>query len=133
MEAISRDEKKIAEGERLFADGKTWAKVHYWTSDLAFDVQKTDSLVSPFTATLDFICNENYSARLATADAKSIPRNECTNPNPVHCKASFAHQDGEWVFKRLLTKSAQNSEWRDDVSFLSLREILEKALKDRGN
>ncbi|WP_422013506.1 hypothetical protein [Roseateles sp.] len=64
----------------------------------AMDVQKTQSLVSPYVGSVEFSCNERLNEAESEGDAKSQP---LTIENSYACRAALAHQDGKWVFKEM--------------------------------
>jgi hypothetical protein len=77
-----------------------WVKTHHKLVDPLYDVQKTDSLVSPYVAKLTVKANPAYSR-----DYASKPEAEASNEFPRvesytrNYEFNYAHQDGAWVLK----------------------------------
>ena len=65
-----------------FADGNV--QVTMTNSNFAYDVKKTDSLVSPFLAEFRFDCKNEF-------DTGPVSHRKIT--------ARYAYQDGKWVYK----------------------------------
>lgn len=86
FKVISRDfvAKAIAQQNSDFATAGS-ASGYTVNSDVSFDVQKTDSLISPFTADINATGEWNTDSSLGKL--------------PVKIRYLFAYQDGKWVAK----------------------------------
>lgn len=97
-------------------DGYYYFTEQYVLSDLSYDIEKTNSLVSPFTAVIDakvttrgnekagdFKVSSDGLGWLSRDAAKAAMNNNATfGPRvtePISIWFSFAYQDGEWVLK----------------------------------
>jgi hypothetical protein len=67
---------------------------HCTVREISYDVEKTNSLVSPFSGTIEFLILENNAPSLKE-------------------KVQLAWQDGRWVVKRVTVLDMSNGEWRD--------------------
>lgn len=85
---------------------------HYTVKDISYDVEKTDSLVSPFSGTIEFLILEN--------DVPSIKE-----------KVQLAWQDRRWVVKKATALDMSNGEWRD--FHLPERQLLKEARNYLGS
>jgi hypothetical protein len=120
---IDAADAKLAEAsERDFAAGLRWRRVFFFTSDVSFDVEKTDSLVSPYTAVLYFKHYWVPSDRLSRKQAEAFSRDQMGKCwTLVHNdRVLYAYQEGKWVVKSIQTKLEPGehchyeSEWHDD-------------------
>lgn len=80
--------------------------------DLQYDVRKTDSLVSPYTGTAEFIClleqSEFYGTKAEAEAASSFEK-----ASGEKCQVVFAYQDGRWVVKSRRYYQSHFHEWLD--------------------
>lgn len=98
-------EKKIEEDRVKFETGFDWIVWHHYVTDLTFDVQKTDSLVSPFTAHIDFTSCVASTGWLTKAQAQAEDvGNRIEKVETYDVRAEYAYQDGKWVRTSLLEK-----------------------------
>ena len=74
-----------------------WARKIYTTPTMEFDVQKTESRVSPFRGIVNFECN----ARVAKGESKEDVQGELREFTTNQCRATYAFQENRWVFKAL--------------------------------
>lgn len=74
-----------------------WSRQIYTTPTVEFDVQKTESLVSPYRGIVVFECNARFAKGQAKEDVQGDLREFTTNK----CRATYAFQDKKWVFKAL--------------------------------
>lgn len=74
-----------------------WSRKIYTTPTMEFDVQKTESLVSPYRGVVNFECN----ARFAKGDSKQDVQGELREFTTNKCRATYAFQEKRWVFKTL--------------------------------
>jgi hypothetical protein len=112
--AKSRLEAKIAEDkqklEPKLKQGKTQKysdKTYTYTAELTdteYDIKKTDSIVTPYTGIVKY--NLTW-----IAEGDRLPG--------VHIEATYAYQDGQWVFKdaRRYINGDRNDE-ADDVAWV---------------
>lgn len=82
-------------GESSYA--QWWSRKIYTTPTMEFDVQKTDSLVSPYRGIVNFECN----ARFAKGESKQDVQGELREFTTNKCRATYAFQEKKWVFKTL--------------------------------
>ena len=86
--------------EEVKHDGKGWYKVLSLAINVAYDVRKTDSLVSPYLSTIRWGIGESISAHCASkeqARKASVPTPQLF-PNQSY-SASLAFQGEHWVVK----------------------------------
>ena len=75
--------------QRFSEHDNPWSE---WWKNIEYDVRKTDSLVSPYIATLD-------------VDVFEFSTKEQSDPSSRHhYDVNFAYQDGKWVLKDLSSK-----------------------------
>lgn len=74
-----------------------WSRKIYTTPTMEFDVQKTESLVSPYRGVVNFECN----ARFAKGDSKQDVQGGLREFTTNKCRATYAFQEKRWVFKTL--------------------------------
>jgi hypothetical protein len=102
--------------ERDFALGLRWRRFFFWTTDLSYDVEKTTSLVSPYTAKLTFTRYQIQSPRLRQHEAETYPEERCQTTTRTEYRVLYAYQEGHWVLKSILEKWAPSYEptptWR---------------------
>jgi len=83
--------------------GAGWAKRKYIAlPDYSYDIQKTDSLVSPYTAVLNF-STKGYKTNLYNTEEEAL-QDKVFNPiqsqfGIVKYRYHYAYQDNQWVFK----------------------------------
>jgi hypothetical protein len=92
------DEKMEQENLADINAGRSWRRFKKSITGIAFDVRKTDSLVSPYTAILTFDMCGGSSSRLPLAKAQ---HDNCDDPDkyPYHHRLIYAYQDSQWVLK----------------------------------
>jgi hypothetical protein len=98
----------LAPGELKFST--TWKKWHvYTTSNIEYDVIKTDSIVSPFSGSIDFDCN----VRSVNGNSKEeVEKGVVIDQGGVKCKANYAFQESVWKFKSMSCLSAiREKQW----------------------
>src|SRR5207253_906909 len=84
------------------SDGK-WTKIKTWTTDVGIDVQKTSSLVSPYTADASLIFHTKSTLGELTeqqAEQAELPADDLTTSMSLH----YALQDRKWVLKKVESK-----------------------------
>ena len=74
-----------------------WGRKIYTNPTMEFDVQKTDSLVSPYRGLVNFECNN----RFAKGDSQESVQGELRDFVETKCRATYAFQEKKWVFKAL--------------------------------
>ena len=79
---------------------------------VSFDVQKTDSLVSPFTAHITF------------SFSMPIERDEYHCLSTQNVRADYAYQQGRWICKQVLMKG-------EDLQFVSGNQYRFQLVKDQ--
>lgn len=79
---------------------KEWAKRLRKSPIIKYDVKKTDSLVSPYTAILEFTDNSYIATATNEADARALIVN-AQNASQIRFEnqATYAMQGGNWVLK----------------------------------
>jgi hypothetical protein len=82
------------------SEDRGWVKRAIVLSDMKYDVKKTDSLVSPYTAPVSFKLSTIQSEVFAT---KTAAEKAAIKPAPseswLSCRADFVFQDNRWVAK----------------------------------
>lgn len=106
--------------------GVTYEAEEYHLIDIAYDVQKTESIVSPFVGYIDLTCTARRNGSCGNvkikdytygwyniADAfKQIENVACYNwfsaskSSPFTRRFIFAYQNGAWVFKDVIFKDS---------------------------
>ena len=116
---------KLAEAEHVSAcnsQATDWDRTKIWVSDVKFDVVKTSSLVSPYTAELSFIYRYRYTKHVPTKqEAEKAELSE--NLDQIY-KLSYALQGRKWVRTKvhITWMSGEESEMKDDsLEMLRLR------------
>ena len=74
-----------------------WSRKIYTNPTMEFDVQKTDSLVSPYRGIINFECNNRY----VKGDSQEAVQGELREFIQTKCRATYAFQEKKWVFKAL--------------------------------
>ena len=75
-----------------------WYRRKLYTPPVSFDVQKTNSLVSPLIGEIVFGCNVRGARASSENELKVIPD---SFDNTSQCKASYAYQSSRWRFRTL--------------------------------
>jgi hypothetical protein len=121
--------KEDQEDRRRFQQGYVW--IVWWSSvnDVAFDVQKTDSLVSPYTGYIEFTVSDTGTDWLLKAQAdgddfhkyfKTVKREKV--------RAFYAYQNGRWVEKSLENKKDEPDATWKPTTFADWWTELDRAL-----
>lgn len=88
-----------------------WVKVQMFpSSDFRYDVQKTDSLVSPYVAVVEFDLIQNYTVGHKTREDAISDENYAFNKQ-FSRKLNFSWQGGRWIAKSEERYSEILDEW----------------------
>lgn len=87
----------------LIDSDRLWGKQEYRVANAAFDVKKTDSLVTPLTGIIT-ITGEEISFGHFKTEAQARAANVPQEKNREELIFNFAWQSGRWVFKSGLRK-----------------------------
>jgi hypothetical protein len=93
------DKERRIKSEEDFARGVRWRKFYYWVESVTYDVRKTDSLVSPFVATMQFKCIDAQSPRLLKQQADQAAISACTTVRKEELRLTYAFQEGRWALR----------------------------------
>ena len=74
-----------------------WYRRKIYVRDVAYDVRRTDSLVSPFAGEIFYVCGARGAKGLTELEVKTAPEQFDTGGGK--CRANYAFQSSRWVFK----------------------------------
>ena len=125
--------KQCEASDRDFARGLRWRRFFVAIFDVSFDVQKTDSLVSPYTGVLEFECDDSQSPRLLREQALAYPQKECKAFCSEQYRVLYVYQEGRWVVKSVQTRKKPDEihpyfRWEWDPSKVMLLPTLRRAI-----
>jgi len=109
----SKNSKWWQDSQQKFAQGLRWRRIWSSTKDQTFDIQKTDSLVSPVTGYIEFKLYEVGSDRLTQSNAEIATEDHCVSQTTDFFRVEYTFQDNIWVLKSILRKD-EPSEWEPD-------------------
>ena len=111
-----------------------WRRIRFELEKTAFDVKKTDSLVSPYTATLSFILHTPMvSGFRSKRAAEKGPNDFKPNEFPREWQVEYIYQAEEWQPKHYLVRLAATDRWGDPTGLIYLepfRRLMEQAAKE---
>ena len=90
--------------DAVLQDDDGWHRDKDWTADAKFDVEKTSSLVSPYSAQLSF--TYHITASKHTSTKKEAESASLSNDFRRIYTLSYALQDRKWVLTQVRSKSA---------------------------
>lgn len=92
----------------------------------SIDVQKTNSLVSPYIGTVDFASQIWVSGKFETKEEAEGATEFKESGKPDQVRITMAYQNGVWVVKKYQFKSATYPRWEEAKGkMLSRLEIIE--------
>ena len=101
-----------------FHQGIRWRRFWDSTEDQTFDIRKTDSLLSPVVAYVEFTLHEVQSARLKQSDAAMAAEDQFKYQEATRFRVDYACQDDVWVVKSVSRKD-EPSEFDPDPKWMS--------------
>ncbi|AYB38217.1 hypothetical protein [Brevibacillus laterosporus] len=94
-------------------NSNTFANFQYIAmNDLAYDVRKTDSLVSPYIGTISFTLNPQSTDIFNTKDEAAKDTNFIDKDSYVPHRLTYAFQNNNWILKKEEIFSDILGEWR---------------------
>ena len=76
---------------------KDWYRHKVFVRDVAFDVRRTDSLVTPLAGLITYVCGVRGTKGASEAFVRSNPDN--VSHDGDQCRAAYAYQASKWVRK----------------------------------
>jgi hypothetical protein len=77
---------------------KEWYRRKVFVTDVAYDVRRTDSLVSPYSGTISYICNVRGASGTSEQSVQSAA-DTFNGIAPIPCTANYAYQAARWILK----------------------------------
>lgn len=118
------------EDRQRFQQGYKWIVWYYTIKDVAFDVQKTDSLVSPYTGYIEFTLNSTATDWILKSQAEGSDFHKYFKRSLADkVRVLYAYQGNHWVLKNLQKKSLdeQDAAWKS-TTFSDWWSELDRAL-----
>lgn len=84
---------------------REWYRRKIFVTEVAYDVRRTDSLVSPYSGTISYLCNVRGDKGPSEESVKSSPDTFRHEPGN-RCIASYAYQSAHWRFKSVACQSS---------------------------
>ena len=89
------DSYKTDKRQRVTELGGGWAKEEYTMVESSYDIQSTNSLVSPYVGICKFTLQRNYTDFFETKDAASNSNKFIASDTRIHIH-KYLYQDGKW-------------------------------------
>ncbi len=109
------------EKRKAYNEGRKWGANFYSLSNVEYDVNKTDSLVSPFVGNIIFDHNTDSKTFIEKTQAESSEvRSLCDYHYTIKYRADYAFQEGRWVNTKLRYKDLKHdTDWKINSSSLT--------------
>ncbi|MCL6752292.1 hypothetical protein KBT16_15505 [Nostoc sp. CCCryo 231-06] len=100
---IEEKQTYINKGAGILKSSEGWTRMSAKVADIKYDVNKTDSLVSPYTGitTLDVLLTSEKFTTESEARGTAISNAKgSSEPFPLKCRETYAYQESKWVVKQ---------------------------------